>query len=276
MHLWAGDVVGETVQVVLRLYSSAAEVLYGFDCDCCCCAYNGREVLLTPRCYLALERMANVVNPLHAWPNRSSYEFRLAKYALRGFSIAVPGLDRNRADTNIYSKQFSELQGLARLLRINFEMERSSQSPQSLYAEPYETAGLREPAIEDLDPVRRLIMGANGFYDEEPSKVFVPSVFCEGDARAMAWYVDFGGFRENDFPPASQVRDPAWDEIENFGTEEVVDFVPNQLVDAWSDSSKSREFLNSKMDKDEVDNLYYMGAYKDPRVPTSGRSADDH
>jgi hypothetical protein len=99
MHLWSESCITETIQVVLRLYDSPVEVLFGFDCDCCCCAYNGREVLLTPRCYLALQRFVNILNPINAWPNRPSYELRLAKYATRGFAVGVPGLDRTLVDT---------------------------------------------------------------------------------------------------------------------------------------------------------------------------------
>lgn len=29
------------IQIVLRLYSSPAEILAGFDVDCACCLYNG-------------------------------------------------------------------------------------------------------------------------------------------------------------------------------------------------------------------------------------------
>ena len=80
------------VQIVLRLYESPAEVLLGFDCDCCCCAYDGRTVWITQRCIRALRTGVNVLNPLHAWPNKPAYEVRLGKYAYRGFSVTVPGL----------------------------------------------------------------------------------------------------------------------------------------------------------------------------------------
>jgi hypothetical protein len=58
------------VQVVLRIYSSPTEVLIGFDVDCCCCCYDGRNVWVTRRCMNALETGVNVLNPLHAWPNK--------------------------------------------------------------------------------------------------------------------------------------------------------------------------------------------------------------
>ena len=46
----------------------------------------------------ALRTGVNVLNPLHAWPNRATYEFRLCKYASRGWPVAVPALDVRRID----------------------------------------------------------------------------------------------------------------------------------------------------------------------------------
>ena len=66
----------QTVQIVLRLYQSAAEVLAGFDCDCICCGYDGEAVWALPRCLRALRTGVNLLNPLHAWPNRPAYELR--------------------------------------------------------------------------------------------------------------------------------------------------------------------------------------------------------
>ena len=68
--------VKQTVQIVLRLYQSAAEVLAGFDCDCICCGYDGEAVWALPRCLRALRTGVNLLNPLHAWPNRPAYELR--------------------------------------------------------------------------------------------------------------------------------------------------------------------------------------------------------
>ena len=82
MHHWNGDEgtfkVDLKVQIVLRLYDSPAEVLLGFDCDCCCCAYDGRSVWVTPRYLYALHRGVNILNPLPAWPDKFSYELRLS------------------------------------------------------------------------------------------------------------------------------------------------------------------------------------------------------
>jgi hypothetical protein len=273
MHMWDTPAFGmqgvgitETIQVVLRLYASVAEVLVGFDCDTCSCAYDGREVLLTPRCHRALERMVNILNPIHAWPNRPSYELRLAKYACRGFAVAVPGRDRFRVDHSIYNRAFPKLKGLARLLRIAFDIEKATNDSSidpSIAPEPRDVSALRPMVIQDTEPVD-LLLDDRGCYDEM-SNVMVPSVYCSGEASAYHWFPDSFGHLDN-FPLCSQSRDPAWLEIADYrNTPSGVvgpDVVPYQLKDAWSDSSKSREILNMKMDREDVDNLYYSAAYK--------------
>ncbi|WIA21881.1 hypothetical protein OEZ85_004256 [Tetradesmus obliquus] len=104
------------VQVVLRIYSCPAEVLMGFDIDSCCGAYDGSRVYVTPRARRALNRRQNLADPGRLSP---SYESRLAKYARRGFRVAVPGFPgRCSIDSSIYLQPFKELQGLARLLRL--------------------------------------------------------------------------------------------------------------------------------------------------------------
>ncbi|WIA21882.1 hypothetical protein OEZ85_004256 [Tetradesmus obliquus] len=102
--------------VVLRIYSCPAEVLMGFDIDSCCGAYDGSRVYVTPRARRALNRRQNLADPGRLSP---SYESRLAKYARRGFRVAVPGFPgRCSIDSSIYLQPFKELQGLARLLRL--------------------------------------------------------------------------------------------------------------------------------------------------------------
>ena len=75
-----------------------------------------------------------VCNPLHAWPNQPTYELRLAKYASRGFAVAVPGLNLEgvnvlRATTEA---ALPKLRGVARLLLLHAELQtRLKQSVQS-------------------------------------------------------------------------------------------------------------------------------------------------
>ncbi|KAI0255298.1 hypothetical protein BJV78DRAFT_1151713 [Lactifluus subvellereus] len=92
-----------SIQIVLRLYSSPAEVLAGFDVDAPCCAYDGDRV------------WSNTVDMTRRSP---SYEVRLAKYSSRGFEVYIPGLKRSEIDPTIYERAVGRVQGLARLLAI--------------------------------------------------------------------------------------------------------------------------------------------------------------
>lgn len=80
-----------------------------------CLGYNGKDVFVCPRTVLAMVTQTNTVDMSRRSP---SYEMRLAKYATRGFEVAVPELDRDRVDPFLYEKRFDQNKGLARLLMI--------------------------------------------------------------------------------------------------------------------------------------------------------------
>lgn len=75
------------IQCILRSYKSISEVLHGFDVDCSCVGFDGSVFYLTERSKFALENMLNFVDFDRMSP---TYEFRLAKYASRGFSTFIP------------------------------------------------------------------------------------------------------------------------------------------------------------------------------------------
>ncbi|TFK64176.1 ankyrin [Pluteus cervinus] len=102
-----------SIQIVLRLYSSPAEILAGFDIDVPCFAYNGTQVWGNPRAIVAMMRQCNTVDMTRRSP---SYEVRLAKYSLRGFEVLVPSLKRQDIDPTIYERSIARIEGLARLL----------------------------------------------------------------------------------------------------------------------------------------------------------------
>ncbi|KAF7300977.1 putative ankyrin repeat protein [Mycena indigotica] len=102
-----------SVQIVLRLYSSPAEILAGFDIDAPCVLYNGSRVYASPRAIIAMMRQCNTVDMTRRSP---SYEVRLAKYARRGFEVFVPSLSRSEVDPTIYERSIARITGLARLL----------------------------------------------------------------------------------------------------------------------------------------------------------------
>eukprot|EP01125_Pyxidicula_operculata_P005044 TRINITY_DN1852_c3_g2_i1.p1 TRINITY_DN1852_c3_g2~~TRINITY_DN1852_c3_g2_i1.p1 ORF type:complete len:1923 (-),score=635.24 TRINITY_DN1852_c3_g2_i1:335-6103(-) len=101
------------IQIVLRIYKSPAEVLMGFDVDCCCVGFDGETVWVLPRAHRALTKRYNLVD----MSRRSlSYETRLYKYAKRGFSVAVPGLLRHLVPSSLYQQRPWQVKGLAKLL----------------------------------------------------------------------------------------------------------------------------------------------------------------
>ncbi|KAF8349125.1 ankyrin repeat protein [Amanita rubescens] len=102
-----------SVQIVLRLYQSPAEILAGFDIDAPCCAYDGARVWANPRAIVAMMRQCNTTDVTRRSP---SYEVRLSKYARRGFEIYVPSLVRADIDPTIFERSIVRVEGLARIL----------------------------------------------------------------------------------------------------------------------------------------------------------------
>jgi hypothetical protein len=111
--------IDQKVQVVLCFYDALVGVLVGFDCDCSCCAFDGDQVWASDQWVYTMQYGVNALNPIHAWPNKTSDEIRLAKYAHCGFPLVIPGLDQRRIDP-ILKQPVKFLKGLAHFLRIAF------------------------------------------------------------------------------------------------------------------------------------------------------------
>ncbi|EPE25948.1 Ankyrin repeat-containing protein [Glarea lozoyensis ATCC 20868] len=101
------------VQIVLRLYDSVSQIITGFDVDCACAAYDGKQVYAAPRALAAFMTQCNTIDLSRRSP---SYENRLSKYSHRGFEVYWPLLDRSLIDPTIFERSFRRTQGLARLL----------------------------------------------------------------------------------------------------------------------------------------------------------------
>ncbi|KAH6681535.1 ankyrin repeat-containing domain protein [Halenospora varia] len=101
------------VQIVLRLYDSISQIITGFDVDCACAAYDGKQVYAAPRAVASFITQCNTIDLTRRSP---SYENRLSKYSHRGFEVYWPLLDRSRVDPTIFERSFGRTQGLARLL----------------------------------------------------------------------------------------------------------------------------------------------------------------
>ena len=68
--------------------------------------------------------------------------------------------------------------------------------------------------------------------------------------------------RRPGFPVSQESRDQAWKEILDAG-ENHPKGVHRRLIDAWDTDKRSREYLNGKMEKYDLDNVYYAAAYKE-------------
>lgn len=101
------------VQIVLRLYDSISQIITGFDVDCACVAYDGKEVYGSPRALAAFSTQTNTIDLTRRSP---SYENRLSKYSHRGFEVHWPELERSRVDPTIFERAFRKTLGLSRLL----------------------------------------------------------------------------------------------------------------------------------------------------------------
>jgi hypothetical protein len=111
------------IQVVLKLYTSPAEVLLSFDIDSCAVGFDGETVLAMERFRRAMTKRYNLVDETR---RSLSYETRLAKYATRGFAVAVPGLDAARIDVQaLQYERLQTLQGARKLVALDIQQRRS-------------------------------------------------------------------------------------------------------------------------------------------------------
>lgn len=274
------------VQIVLRIYDTPTEVLVGFDIDCCCCAFDGRDVWVCPRWVSALQSGVNVLNPLHAWPNKASYEYRLAKYAFRGFAVLVPGLDSNKIDLErIVVSDIKDLHGLSRFLKVSLEMDSATPYKTLEYAEegdegavqdnadpdyfwihhsrprtPRDIPSLRSQELLTVTEDMRLIEHLNTGYDDPRSSLVIPRMF-----QNPSFLYPTLAIYHSHFPVSPESRIRAWADIVDAG-ENHPKSVDRRLIDAWDTSKRSREYLNGQMDKFDLDYLYYSKAYYDDEV----------
>jgi hypothetical protein len=200
---------------------------------------------------------------------------RLAKFAARGFSIAVPGYDPKLIDlARITSTPTNKLRGLARLLRIAFALDFAPEScagnalhngvqPVVLnYNQTFQN--LMYDALGE-DELHALMQGMATYDDNEifdgPALV-VPACFKEAGideagrialAHAWSWCQHFS---------IGSLRAEAWAEIKDAGEQRSAARVPRRLAEAWDKEKRSREYLNA--DEPDCNAKYYAEAYADP------------
>lgn len=117
------DIPHIKIQVILRLYKRKYEIIHGFDVDSCCIGYDGKSIIMTPRCQYALTQGFNTVNFERLSP---SYAYRLIKYANRGMRVLDYGFSRDK---------FLKEGGKEKILK--FENEHTNKYTHKEYVENY-------------------------------------------------------------------------------------------------------------------------------------------
>ena len=244
---------------MLRLYESPAEVLLGFDVDCCCVGYDGERVWALPRAVRAIQYGTNVLNPLHAWPSKASYEFRLVKYALRGYAISIPGLEAIDIDlVKILERPLSKLKGFARLVKMISAYESIQSNPGDVkppvsmdyWGNSMPIAS--EPGKKELGEVLRMSLG-----EYEYAKLVASSFFYNNEGKMSKFPDNFAkGLLVT--PYATENEEMRWDRIVDCSDNVSVTGVPKKLDDAWDSAKRSREYLNAK--ETDLDARYFAHA----------------
>eukprot|EP01087_Luapelamoeba_hula_P016105 TRINITY_DN4921_c0_g1_i2.p1 TRINITY_DN4921_c0_g1~~TRINITY_DN4921_c0_g1_i2.p1 ORF type:complete len:694 (-),score=127.78 TRINITY_DN4921_c0_g1_i2:30-2111(-) len=108
------------VQVILKLYKSPAEVLLGFDVDCCTFGFDGEKVWSMERGHRAVVKRYNLANETR---RSTTYEGRLYKYSKRGFAVAVPNFDKTTINAGIYTMRTWQANGLAKLVLFDHNQQ---------------------------------------------------------------------------------------------------------------------------------------------------------
>lgn len=149
------------IQIVLRCYKSISEIITGFDVDCSCVAYDGKQVWASPRALVAFMTKINTIDLTRRSP---SYELRLSKYSKRGWEVYWPELERSRVDPTIYERSFARTQGLARLLVLE---KLPSSEDRTLYSQERRKERGRPPAASNYRMLKRKAADIKASHEDE-------------------------------------------------------------------------------------------------------------
>jgi len=236
-----------------------------------------------PQALRALKFGTNLVNPIHAWPNQPTYELRLAKYAARGFAVAVPSLQPRQVDLyRAAAAPLPELSGLMRLIHIDLELairvntvrdQPNARIPTlteifgtrhffSGYGDMEDAVWNRPLALPTEEEQHRRILG--GFYAMNT----IPAAATDDQPNSSAWVVVVPAKEEPDEDDDdddddgnlplmdSSRRQRHWDLIVDAGRDNLR--IPRRLE--WALAPRSREYLNAK--EVDLDENYFAAAYK--------------
>ena len=82
------------IQIVFKLLPTPTDILLNFDLDACAIGFDGSKIFMLPRCARALETGYSVFTMDLIWGHhlsdrRATQEFRIVKYADRGFGLRI-------------------------------------------------------------------------------------------------------------------------------------------------------------------------------------------
>ena len=104
------DYPNRRIQIILKLLPSPTQILLNFDLDACAVGFDGKQVLMLPRCARAIETGYSVFTMDLIWGHylgdrRATRETRVFKYADRGFGLRIlPSYARSLEDETPFFK----------------------------------------------------------------------------------------------------------------------------------------------------------------------------
>lgn len=270
--------VKQHVQIILRVYHSPSEVLCGFDVDPCCVGFDGKKVWALPRAIRGLETGCTILNPLHAWPNQPSYELRLAKYAARGFVLAVPGIKLEEINwEQAPSSKLIDQVGLARLVHVHvaLSLPRVSQAPMIPFAHvdrlhdrlDWESSMRRSLGYRvEIHDSRQYVANRVTVLpvEEDFAKMIIKDPYewihaCMGGSKRRTWRSDPEPLPELNIVNGRIILNADWATILDAGDDSTLK-IPRYLT--WSLEPRSREYMNMQVPPAELCRSYYLPALR--------------
>ena len=107
------EIENEELQIILRNYRTASEILHGFDVDSSSVGYDGENIYFTERSLYAIKNGYNTVNFDRL---SKSYELRLAKYGTRGMAVKIPNFDKRNINMDELTKTWNNMKNERKML----------------------------------------------------------------------------------------------------------------------------------------------------------------
>ena len=196
------------VQVITSTYRCTSDLLLRFDVDCCALAWEPMQgrVVATKRSLQAIRTHVNVADSAF---ETSSYVSRLEKYARRGFSIFIPGLDLSLVRDEILNGAYTFYDDLSLLLK----MKETEPGPIDVCAGRVKASSFQRGAV--VKGVERLlVMHWGNFKTTRVERSKLMHAGCRGQFWVLhglrsGWTVSETDIEDDDLDDAVYRRPPA-------------------------------------------------------------------